>query len=386
MGKKNILYFAPCGLDDGIGGSGRLKNMIKIFEILNFDIKLISYLSLERFNISKKEEKNLNSTVISFPNWLPSLLKIFAIPLIFGIGLLNSRGKDIIFAHAPHVASGFPGLLLSKLLKKPLIVDHMDIKDPATPQFVYDLILRHATTVFVISHNLEKEVMTKYSNSAIYMPIFVDTDFFKMNNDYRKEIRNKLKISSEEIVIGYLGSFWYVEGVPYLIESFDELKKIHSSIKLMIVGGGNATQSDDLKQIIRTKECYDDIILISRKPYELMPKYLSACDIVCSPKIYCKENIAANPIKIYEYMSMGLITVSSSVGEVKSVIENRKNGFLVEPENLDDLKKVLDDIIINIQLINKIGYNARNLIIENYSQKKFERKVNYYINLISTGD
>lgn len=379
MNKKEILYFAPCGLDEGIGGSGRLKNMVDILQILDTKVKLISYLSLEKFDINFMVGKNLDITTITFPQKVHIFIKIFAVPLIFVIGLVNIRNKDIIISHAPHIASGFPALILSRLFRKPLIVDHMDIKDPSTPQFIFDLILKNST-VFTISHFLENEVKEKYGSQTIHMPIFIDTEFFKFSPKMKDKLKKELNLSSSETIIGYAGSFWHVEGVPYLIEAFKDLRKMHDNIKLIIIGGGNAPESDDVENIIETMGLKKDIILISRQPYGNMPNYLSICDIVCSPKINCEENIAANPIKIYEYMSMGLITVSSAVGEVNSVIKDNVNGFLVEPGNVSDLKNKLDYIINNLENMDKIKINARKLIIKEYSQKVFKIKINNILN------
>ena len=85
-------------------------------------------------------------------------------------------------------------------------------------------------------------------------------------------------------------------------------------------------------------------------------------------KTNCEINRAAMPIKIYEYMSMGLPTVASAVGEVSDLIKDGVNGFLVKPEDENDLEKTLGYIIQNLDFANELGKRAAEEIVKNYSK------------------
>jgi len=372
----NLLYFAPCGTHSGIGGGGRLKNMIDIFEQLGVNIQLISYVPENKFKIKHEQTSGfLNTTTIYVPETLPKLLKAFAIPLILIRGLRYVRGSDIVFAHSPSVVSGFPAMILAKMFNKPLIIDYMDVKDPDTPMFIHNSVLKNSTIVFAISHYLEDEVKNKYRRHAVYVPIFVDTNVFQRDLLEREKIRRELGIGDKEILIGYTGSFWYVEGVPVLFKAFRNLAKRHENIKLVLVGGRRAPDLDNISLLIDELALKEKVILIPPQSHEFIPKYLSACDIVCSPKIDCEINRAANPIKTYEYMSMGLITVISAVGEVSNVIENGVNGFLVKPGDEGDLEGTVGYIIQNMDSMGDVGKRAREVVIKNYSQKAALSKI-----------
>jgi len=373
---NDLLYFAPCGMHDGIGGGGRLKNMIDIFKDLELNVQLISYSPGDYFKI-KNEQINpfLKSTTINVPMGLPKLLKAFIIPLIILHGLNYISRSRIVFALTPSVASGFPATVLAKIFNKPLFVDHMDVRDPETPEFLYNNTLKNSTLTLVISHFLENEVKNKFQGNTFYLPIFIDTDVFQKNGNDRRKVREKLGIKESEIVIGYAGSFWYVEGVPVLLESFRNLVKKHKNIRLILLGGGRAPNLDTISISEDEIELNEKVIFIPPQPYEQVPKFLSACDIVCSPKVDCEVNRAANPIKTYEYMSMGLITVISSVGEVANVIKNGVNGFLVNPGDEKDLENTLDFIIQNMGSMGEIGRQARKDVIKNYSQSATFKKM-----------
>ncbi|MFC1916970.1 glycosyltransferase, partial [Chloroflexota bacterium] len=100
---------------------------------------------------------------------------------------------------------------------------------------------------------------------------------------------------------------------------------------------------------------------------------LSVFDIACSPKIDCFENRAANPVKIYEYMAMGLPMVISAVGEPSNVIEDGSDGYLIKPDDENDLQNTLERVLQNMCDARQMGERARQKIVENYTQTVMER-------------
>lgn len=364
----NLLYFTASGLHESSGGGTHLKNMINIFEQLGINIKLVSYRPKESFKIKHEKTSDfLDITTICIPKSLPKFLKaLFAIPLLFLYGLNYVKKSNIIFTHL-NLLLGVPALIIAKLFNKPLIINIMDVENRDTPRFIYNIVLKNSTVILAISHYLEEEVKNKGAKNVVYVPIFVDTDAFQKDASARAKIRKKLGISDKEILIGYAGSFWYVEGVPLLLKAFKNLAKKHEHIKLIIIGGMNVPASDNVPLLIDELSLKEKVIPIPQQPHELIPKYLSACDIVCSPKIDCAENRAANPVKVVEYLSMGLPTVCSSIGGIIDTIEDGVDGFLVKPGDVKDLEEKLEWIILNPERSKGIGENGRRCAIEKYS-------------------
>jgi len=385
--KPNILYFAPCGLSEGVGGSARLKNKLDVLMQLEANIQLISYLPEEKFRVAhKRVNDRLNTTTVYVPMSFPKIFKAFVLLLIFIYGLKYVKKSNIIFAHSPSIVSGFPALSLAKIFSKPLLIDHMDIKDPDTPKFIYNSALKKSNVVFTISRYLEEEVKQIGCQNVVYLPVFVDADIFQKDVWERGKIRKRLGIGNNEIVIGYAGSFWYIEGLPFFLKAFKGLSNKYGNIKLILIGGRSRANSDSVAvtQLIDELALEERVILVPRQPYELMPKYLSAFDIACSPKIDCAENRAANPIKIYEYMSMGLPTIVSAVGEISNIIENGYDGFLVKPGDEKALETTLEYVIQNLDFLQEVGEKARKKVIENYTQQVLSKKIKQALKEVSS--
>lgn len=370
-----VLYFAPCGLREGVGGSARLKNMLDILERLGTNIHLISYVAGEKSRVEhERMGHNLDAITVQVKRSLPRVFKLFGVLQVLTYGLRDIGKSDIVVAHSPSVVSGFPARVLASVFRKPLIVDHMDVNDPATPRLVYNHVLRHSI-VFAISRYLEREARELGCRKVIYVPIFIDADTFQRDAAWRASIRRELGVDDGELLIGYAGSFWHVEGLPFLLRAFGRLSGSHESTRLVIVGGRNAPDSDDVPRLIDELGLKGRVILVPQQPYERMPKYLSAFDIACSPKIDCAENRAANPIKIYEYMSMGLPAVASAVGGISDAIEDGVDGFLVEPGNEAALQGRLEYVIRNPDLAREAGRKAREKILKNYTQNAMSERI-----------
>ena len=360
-------------IGDGVGGSARFEDMITILNDLNFKIKGICYLNNDKFSIKNcKKKSDYSSKIITVPQNWPKFIKSLSIFSILYYGIKSAYKSDMIISHSPSIITGFPAAMISKILRKPLIIDHMDLNDPDTPEFIYRYSLKSANLVFAISHYLKNEVETVFKKKAVYLPVFIDTGLFK-KNEKREIIRKNLGIKSE-FLIGYAGSFWKIEGISVLLKAFKNIIE-NNDAKLIIIGGKNVPDSDDVQSLIKELSIENRVILIPRIPRNEVPDYLSACDILCSPKLDFEENRVANPAKLIEYLSMSIPTISSSVGEAVNIINDNYNGFLVKPGNIKDLEGKINWIIHNYEKSEIIAKKGRDTVKEHYSPSSTKNKI-----------
>ncbi len=373
--KPNVLYFGPLGRQGGIGGTARLRNMLGVLEKLGAHTQLISYLPEERFKVVRKQVNDyLNTIAICVSSTAPQIFKIPALLLILVYGLKYIRKTDIIFAHSPDIVYGLPALILAKTFNKPLLIDFMDIKDSITPGFIYRWILQYSSIVFTISPLLE-EVKKMGCRNVVYAPGFIDANVFQSNPSEGIKIRKELNISSNEVAIGYVGAFSAEDGLSFLLRAYDRLSRQYGNIKLVMLGGRNVSGSDDIPELIDKLGLAGRVTIIPPQPYELMPAYLSALDIACSTKVDCPANRVADPIRVYEYMSVGLPVVATAVGETLNVIEDGCDGFLAKPGDEDDLARVLEHVIKNLASLQELRRKAREKVIDNYTQEVILKKL-----------
>lgn len=124
----------------------------------------------------------------------------------------------------------------------------------------------------------------KVINKKLYKIIFnpVDTEKFKFNEEYRKEIRAKYKIKDDDFLIGHIGRFNTQKNHAFLINIFNEVLKKKSNAYLMLIGEGEL--KEEIIEKVKTLGIENNVIFISgtKEVY----KYYSAFDCFVLPSLY----------------------------------------------------------------------------------------------------
>jgi len=355
----------------GVGGSARLKNMVELFKNLGIVIDMISFsFYSEKFYIEKRTiDESLKITLIHIPKNLPRPLKAMAILPVFLYSAKSCMKSDLIFSDFITEIAYLPAVILGKIFNKPIVLDYIDTKFfNFIPHSVNKFAAQRADLIFAISHYLLDFCRNNYgSKNVIYLPIFIDSDFFKKDQNSRLQIRHEYSIRDDEIVIGYAGAFHQWEGLPNLLHAFCGISNNFPKAKLAIMGKTYSPGDDNISDLVNELGLSDKTILIPSQPYECVPKFLSAFDIFCCPKTDCEINRAANPVKVVEYMSMGLPCVCSAVGGIIDTIDDGINGILVRPGDVRDLQEKLKWVILNPAQAETLAENGRKKVIENNS-------------------
>jgi glycosyltransferase involved in cell wall biosynthesis len=73
----------------------------------------------------------------------------------------------------------------------------------------------------------------------------------------------------------------------------------------------------DAEVKIKTLDGVSNIHLLGRKPYADLPAYCKAFDVALNPFVVNELTLAANPLKVREYLAAGLPVVSTDIPEVR---------------------------------------------------------------------
>jgi glycosyltransferase involved in cell wall biosynthesis len=206
------------------------------------------------------------------------------------------------------------------------------------------------------------------SNKIVYNPNGVDIGRFNPFGDNR---RKEYGIGKEKVVIGYSGSFRIQHGVEILIDAFKMIN--NPGLILFIIGTGNKEYEDMLR-----KAAKDDrrIIFTGEVLFNEMPAYLRTCDILVSPqKPFIGGTFHQSPIKLYEYMATGRAIVASNLGQIRDVIKDGINGLLFKSGDIAELKKILEMVVGNEKLREKLSNNARNESVKQYTWNRNVKRI-----------
>ncbi len=359
-----------------LSGGARINTLINILKTKGVKIHLVSYLAYsDKFKIEHKNIDNLlRSTTINFPSYWHRFLKAILLLLFnFVYSWKSTKTSHLILSCGGSMLLQVPVITVSKLRHKPFIYDYLDIEAEKVPEVAYRHLMKNITAIFAISHYLADKAKSYGCKNVVYVPAFVDTNLFQMDIAAREKMRNNWGVNNDDIIIGYAGALAYIAGTPILLQSFKNLSEKYPELRLFILGAKQVPgEGDEIPGLVKELNLEGRVTFIPPVLHAEVPRFLSACDILCSPQVDCEVNRACNPIKVVEYLPMGIPTVCSSIGEVSLIIQDKVNGFLTKPGDVKDLEEKLEWIILDPERSREIGETGRKTATEKYSSKALQ--------------
>jgi glycosyltransferase involved in cell wall biosynthesis len=197
-------------------------------------------------------------------------------------------------------------------------------------------------------------------NKLVVIPLGVNLEIFNpISEKEKKDLRIKLNLPTNKIIIGSFqkdGNGWgeglkpkLIKGPDIFCNVIEKLSKKHG-VYVMLTGPARGYVKNRLKE---AKIPYSHIYL---KNYYDISQYYKILDLylICSRE-------EGGPKALLESMASGIPLVSTHVGMVPDIIENNKDGFIVNIENENEIFEKAN-LIINDR-------NLRELFIRNSLEK-----------------
>lgn len=209
--------------------------------------------------------------------------------------------------------------------------------------FYMDPIRKHISKFYPIvpgSTKFLNEVYKIPHNEMDLLPLGADTDLVAeiKNKKVREEIRNKLGINNDEIVIFTGGKFTAAKKTDLLIKAFNEIKD--TKLHLLIVGDADQHNQEYKKELLALSNNNPNIHYIGWLNNMGVYEHLSASDLAVFP--------ASQSIVWQQAIASGLPLIVGDVGE-QSVQYLNEFGAITELKkediNKEKIKKSIEDII-----------------------------------------
>ena len=316
-----ILIISPT--QSGIGGTAKhVQGLTNYLESKNHFVKIIS--SDNTFTIPIKKLKNLSFM-------LSALLKTK-----FG------GNYDIIHAHHPTAALAFKGSSAKKVVTFHGVfsnqIEMLHGKTANSLSIKYELnALKWADAITTGS----KDAFDYYLNQGYpshYIPNAIEIDSLPLdiNQKYDKQIIFVGRLSKEK-------------GIKSLIR----LSKIlPENIHLVIVGSGPL--ENEIKKIAKI---HSNVDFLGYLPKNKVIPLIRGSFALIQPSL--AEGISST---ILEAMACKIPIIASNIGGNKELIINNENGFLVNPESIDQLNKKIIILSENKTLVKNFGQRSSELI------------------------
>ncbi len=152
------------------------------------------------------------------------------------------------------------------------------------------------------------------------------------------------------------------------IEVINKLKKEYNDAKLCMIGPVKDDSFVQVKNLIIKYNLENTVKLTGVLPKEQWHKKATDFDIFINT-----TNFDNTPVSLIEIMALGLPIVSTNVGGIPFLVKHKKNGILVDKNDVDGMVKSIKDYINNVEFTKKITQNAR-LKAEEYDWNKVRSK------------
>ena len=174
-----------------------------------------------------------------------------------------------------------------------------------------------------------------------------------------KKSNNDGKESKDVLYSGLMGKR---KGTFDLIEAWSRIQSEGvTGCNLHLIGDGMVKEC---KNLVRNLNLEDTCIVHGWVSEEKKKELLGTCGIYSLP-----SHNEGLPMGLLEAMAHGLAPVSTTVGGIPEVISDRENGFLTEPGDIEELSRILKELIVNDDLREQIASKARNTAEEHDWEK-----------------
>lgn len=205
------------------------------------------------------------------------------------------------------------------------------------------------------------------SKNIVWAPDGVSIENFDIPAT-KEEARKILGLIVNSRYVVYTGHFYKWKGIDVLIKAAALLPK---DVIVLLVGGYTPEDSPLLKEKLP-----GNLKLIGQKKYSEIPLYLKAADclVITGTKADERSFRFTSPLKLFEYMASGRVIVASDTESIREVLEHKKNGWLVNP---DDEKALAEEILFvmnNPKIASELAKQAR-VDVENFTWERRAQKI-----------
>lgn len=209
-------------------------------------------------------------------------------------------------------------------------------------------------------------------NARLFDPevteIQLGVDTAKFSSLGVKNERSKLGISSDAIVVLYVGRLIPIKNLPFLIQGFSQALESCPSLRLVLVGDG--TEKAKVCRLVSQLGVTDKVIFAGWQPTDAVANFYRMADIFALTSSY--DNF---PNVVLEAMACELPVVATRVGGVPKQILDGVNGFLVESGDIEGLSQALVRLAESREMRRAMGEHNRQEVVRVYNWQASAREL-----------
>lgn len=217
---------------------------------------------------------------------------------------------------------------------------------------IYEWLFAKLTTEMINVSPSEKEIINNYGiiKNKKTKIIRNGIEYKSFDSGDVTNIRDKLKLPLEKVIIISVARFSYQKNIEELLEIAKLFLSDKKHLFLVIGDGEERNRIEELKE----ENKIENVLLLG--PKENIDEYLFAADIYLTTSRW--EGL---PYSLIEAIRAGLPIVGTKVTGNIEVIKDKINGFLYEPGNIEAAKEYISRIEEDSKLSENLSQGSRKL-------------------------
>jgi glycosyltransferase involved in cell wall biosynthesis len=331
------------------------------------------------------KRKNEFGQFYLIPHHLPRLLRqtLFMVSIVtIGIYLALIRDVKIMLSTTP--IEGFSLALVKLFLrflgKKIVIIiqsqgdwEEVPFLVGSFPRYgkqflvsISDFAIKQADLLRAVSQFTRQKLEAKTDKPCLVYNTFTDIEVFKKNAASTS--------SNESKQVLYAGALTYLKGVHILLAAMKNVLSVEKDVGLTVVGEGEyKVRLEEIAAQLRIKERVKFVGWLSQ--YQLF-ELIRSCFVFVLPSL--SEGLGR---VLIEAMVSGKPVVGSNTGGIPEIIRDGETGFLVEPDDSQDLSQKILFLLKNPDLAMKMGMKGKQFAEQNFSNENYAKHYQKMIDL-----
>ena len=280
---------------------------------------------------------------------------------------------------------GIEAVVAARIAGVPVIIhsEHgyeldMDKGLPFRQRALRHIAYRCATAICTVTEELRSYHATQgWWDSKTIRVLYngVDSEKFRPSAELRAAARNKLGISTSDLVVGFVGRMVPLKDVCTLIQASEALVPLIPNLHVLLVGSG--PESKRIQEYVGASERLRGRVHLTGNSDDV-PALMNAMDIFVLPSLM--EGMSNT---LLEAMATGLPSIATRVGGNSEIIVDSVSGYLVQPGNMPELRNTLTTLFLDRKLRSTLSAAARDRVCRNFSlASMLQRYESFYSELV----
>jgi glycosyltransferase involved in cell wall biosynthesis len=237
-----------------------------------------------------------------------------------------------------------------------------------------DAILSKFSDKIITNSNIQKEKLLYHENipRSKVKTIYNGFDFNLLDDISKIYLYKNFSIPKQNKVICSIGNLTKPKNIPMFLNVAKKVIAKKSNVSFLYVGGSSIEKVKKYQDLVKTKSLNNKVFFVGKQNNVL--QILKSCDI-----FILTSTQEGMPNVIIEAMASKIPIVSTNVDGISEIIRDKKNGFLVNSNDIHNMIKKINILLSNNELADEFKTAAYEKVKKDFYMGKM---IDSYTDLI----